>query len=60
MQCVNCKYPDSCVVKTTHDDNSNMIVRRRECLRCGHRYTTQEEQRVKVHKTSPPHKILPA
>ena len=45
MQCPGCKYPDSHVVYTTHDDFKNMIGRRRECLRCGLRFTTHEKLR---------------
>lgn len=43
MQCKGCKYPDSQVVKTTHDNQRNAIARRRECLRCGLRFTTYEK-----------------
>lgn len=43
MQCTGCKYPHSHVVYTTHDDLRNMIERRRECLRCGLRFTTHEK-----------------
>lgn len=42
MQCIVCKYPDSHVVYTRSNDNENAIQRRRECLRCGARFTTQE------------------
>lgn len=45
MQCVKCKYPDSRVVKSLHDDNHTYIKRRRECLRCGARFTTEENLR---------------
>lgn len=41
MDCVSCKYPDSKVVESRHEDG-NFIRRRRECLRCGGRFTTQE------------------
>ena len=41
MDCIHCKYPDSRVVETRqHDDNT--IRRRRECIKCGKRFTTQE------------------
>ena len=43
MQCTGCKYPDSHVVRTSHDDARDEIVRRRECLRCGMRFTTREQ-----------------
>ena len=42
MQCKGCKYPHSEVVYTRHDDDKNIINRRRECLRCGLRFTTTE------------------
>ncbi len=42
MQCTHCRYPDSRVVYTLPHDQKNYIERRRECLRCGLRFTTQE------------------
>ena len=42
MQCTHCKYPDSHVVKTKYEDGDK-IVRRRECMRCGMRFNTQEQ-----------------
>lgn len=45
MQCIKCKYPDSRVVSTDHNDRKNLIQRRRECLRCGSRFTTHEKMR---------------
>lgn len=45
MQCISCKYPDSRVVKSAHDDFKNLVQRRRECLRCGARFTTHEKMR---------------
>lgn len=45
MQCKGCKYPDSHVVYTRHDDFRNRIERRRECLKCGLRFTTHEKPR---------------
>lgn len=46
MQCKSCKYPDSKVVRTMHDTyNDAILYRRRECLRCGDRFTTKEELR---------------
>jgi transcriptional repressor NrdR len=41
MKCTSCKYPDTQVVETRHDDQE-MIRRRRQCMRCGVRFTTQE------------------
>jgi len=45
MQCKSCKYPDSHVVYTKHDDLNQKIERRRECLRCSARFTTHEKLR---------------
>lgn len=45
MQCKSCNYPDSHVVYTRHDDFKNIIERRRECLKCGNRFTTHEKPR---------------
>jgi transcriptional repressor NrdR len=43
MQCFSCKYPDSHVVYTRSDETKKRIERRRECLRCGLRFTTHEK-----------------
>lgn len=62
MQCKSCNYPDSRVVDTTRDDRINQIYRRRECIKCGHRYTTQEHLRenykISPYKTQPPRQVL--
>lgn len=62
MQCKSCNYPDSHVVKTTQDEKTNQIYRRRECIKCGSRFTTQEHLRENYkgsnYKTPPPNKIL--
>jgi transcriptional repressor NrdR len=61
MLCKNCNYPESRVVETRQDDNLNQIRRRRECIKCGLRYTTQEHLRdVKKssYKTTPPKRVL--
>ena len=60
MQCKACNYPDSHVVETRRDDRTNQIIRRRECIKCGTRYTTQEHIHDRPNfKTPPPNKILP-
>jgi len=41
MDCPACKYPDTRVVKSL-PDSQDTVTRRRECLRCGARVTTQE------------------
>lgn len=43
MLCKGCKYPQSQVVYTRQDDAKNITTRRRECLRCGLRFTTSEQ-----------------
>jgi len=62
MQCKSCDYPDSRVVETTKDENLNQVYRRRECIKCGVRFTTQEHLRDNYkksnYKTSPPRSIL--
>jgi len=62
MNCQACNYPDSHVVKTTQDEKTNQIFRRRECIKCGARFTTQEHLRESTkrsdYKTPAPNKIL--
>lgn len=41
MQCTKCRYSDSRVVDTKHDTD-DLIKRRRECIKCGHRFNTIE------------------
>ena len=63
MDCKNCKYPESRVVDTRKDNSSNYTYRRRECIKCGARFTTQEHFRDNykrpAFKTTPPNKVLP-
>lgn len=62
MQCNSCNYDHSRVVETTQDERNNQIRRRRECIKCGHRYTTQEQirdtGRPSDYKTPPPKSVL--
>jgi len=62
MQCKSCNYPNSRVIHTDKDERSNQIYRRRECIKCGARYTTQEhfreDYRISPYKTLPPRQIL--
>lgn len=53
MQCKNCKYPDSSVIYTRHNDFKDLTIRRRECIRCGLRFTTQEKVKDKNEKRHP-------
>ena len=41
MQCPYCKNDDSKVIDTTHDSHGG-IRRRRECLKCGQRFSSYE------------------
>jgi len=43
MQCSGCEYPHSTVVWVRHNENNGTTMRRRECLRCGARFTTHEK-----------------
>jgi transcriptional repressor NrdR len=45
MQCKHCGYPKTAVVETESSDVKNITRRRRECLRCGVRFTTHERIR---------------
>lgn len=62
MQCRACNYPDSRIVETTKDDKSQQVYRRRECIKCGQRFTTQEHLRQDYkrspYKTTPPRSVL--
>lgn len=62
MQCKVCNYPDSRVVHTDPEHKTNQIYRRRECIKCGARFTTREHLRDDYkksdYKTPPPKKVL--
>ena len=42
MKCIYCGFEDSKVLDSRSTDDSNAIRRRRECLKCGKRFTTYE------------------
>ena len=42
MKCVYCGFPESKVIDSRSADEGNSIRRRRECLKCGRRFTTYE------------------
>ena len=42
MKCYDCDYVDSRVIESRDLDDSSTIRRRRQCLRCGARFTTYE------------------
>lgn len=41
MDCPGCKYPGTRVIKSIPE--ANTIKRRRQCMRCGLRVTTEEQ-----------------
>ncbi len=43
MRCIQCGYPDDKVVDSRTSREGTCVRRRRECLRCGYRYTTYEQ-----------------
>lgn len=47
MNCTKCLSPSTVVIETRHLPIENQIRRRRECLCCGHRFTTYEITQVK-------------
>lgn len=42
MKCIFCGFTDSKVIDSRLSDENNSIRRRRECLKCGKRFTTYE------------------
>lgn len=42
MRCMYCGFPESKVIDSRSTDEGNSIRRRRECLKCGRRFTTYE------------------
>ncbi|MDD2493752.1 MAG: transcriptional regulator NrdR [Tissierellia bacterium] len=43
MKCPKCNYHESKVIDTRPTDDGVKIRRRRECIECGHRFTTYEK-----------------
>lgn len=43
MRCIQCSYMEDKVVDSRMSKDGSCIRRRRECLRCGYRYTTYEQ-----------------
>lgn len=43
MRCPKCACPDDKVIDSRGSREATIIRRRRECLTCGHRFTTYEE-----------------
>lgn len=48
MKCFDCDYLDSKVVESRDIDESAAISRRRQCLRCGARFTTYERMETRA------------
>ncbi|EPD78104.1 MULTISPECIES: transcriptional regulator NrdR [Atopobiaceae] len=44
MRCPKCGYEESKVVDSRSSDNNDAIRRRRECIKCGYRFTTYERR----------------
>lgn len=42
MKCPSCGCVDSKVIDSRENEDSTSIRRRRECIKCGKRYTTYE------------------
>ena len=43
MKCIYCGFEDSKVIDSRSADDNTIIRRRRECLKCGKRFTTYEK-----------------
>ena len=43
MKCIYCEHPESKVIDSRPTDEGTVIRRRRECLKCGKRFTTYEK-----------------
>ncbi len=44
MRCPKCGHTDSKVIDSRPSENQEAIRRRRECIECGHRFTTYERR----------------
>jgi len=50
MRCLRCGHLEDKVIDSRTSRNGDVIRRRRECIHCGHRFTTREEVvRAKLH-----------
>lgn len=47
MRCPKCKFEDSKVIDSRPTEDLYSIRRRRECFKCGHRFTTYERREEK-------------
>ena len=46
MKCSQCGYPRTIVYDTRDQDQRTSVRRRRECTKCGYRFTTTEEELI--------------
>ena len=61
MRCIQCGYTEDKVIDSRMSREGSCIRRRRECLRCGYRYTTYEQlerTELRVVKRSNVHEAL--
>ncbi len=61
MRCIRCGYTEDKVIDSRMSREGTCIRRRRECLRCGYRYTTYEQlerTELRVVKRSNVHEVL--
>lgn len=46
MHCPHCKFADTAVIDSRLTEDGRAVRRRRECSKCGHRFTTFERQEL--------------
>ncbi|MBI3332039.1 transcriptional repressor NrdR [Candidatus Peregrinibacteria bacterium] len=46
MHCPRCKSPDTAVIDSRLSEEGRAVRRRRECVKCDHRFTTFERQEL--------------
>ena len=46
MHCPRCKSPDTAVIDSRVSEEGRAVRRRRECVKCAHRFTTFERQEL--------------
>lgn len=46
MHCPRCKSPDTAVIDSRLSEEGRAVRRRRECIKCDHRFTTFERQEL--------------
>lgn len=48
MRCTHCFHPFSQIIYVIHNDDHSLTERRRQCNKCGMRFTTWEKVRHRV------------